>query len=50
MWIGDDEGDSFRCDEEEIMEAGRATRTSTDWERGVEVETYPDCEHTFAVR
>jgi hypothetical protein len=39
--IGDGEGGSFRCDEKEIMEAGRATRTSTYRKRGMEVETYP---------
>jgi hypothetical protein len=37
--IGHSEGDSFRSDEEEIMEAARAARTSVGWERGVEVET-----------
>jgi hypothetical protein len=34
-------GDAFRCDEGEIMEAARAARTSTGWERVVEVENYP---------
>jgi hypothetical protein len=39
--IGDSEDDSFRCDEEEIMEAVHVARKSTGWERGVEVENYP---------
>jgi hypothetical protein len=36
--IGDSEGDSFRRDEEDIMEAARVVRASTGWERGAEVE------------
>ena len=38
---GDSEGDPFGSDEEEFMEAARAARASTDWERGVEAESYP---------
>jgi hypothetical protein len=38
---GDSEGDPFGSDEEEFMEAARAARTSTGWERGVEAENYP---------
>ena len=38
---GDSEGDPFGSDEEEFMEAARAARASTGWEREVEVENYP---------
>ena len=38
---GDSEGDPFGSDEEEFMEAARAARASTGWERGMEVESYP---------
>jgi hypothetical protein len=38
---GDSEGDPFGSDEEEFMEAARAARAATGWERGVEAENYP---------
>ncbi|KAI9507195.1 hypothetical protein F5148DRAFT_146669 [Russula earlei] len=37
----DSEGDPFGSDEEEFMEAARAARTSTGWERGAEAENFP---------
>jgi hypothetical protein len=37
----DSEGDPFGSDEEEFMEAARAARASTGWDREVEAENYP---------
>lgn len=37
----DSEGDPFGSDDEEFMEAARAARISTGWDREAEVESYP---------
>lgn len=51
--MGDSDSDSIRSDEEEILEAAHAARSSTGWER--EVENYrnglsaEDCSRTRAI-